>query len=292
MVRSRIYSCRVLYIGHNCPVVSINWAGLQLKKLPRGIDTLTNLKVLNVGSNDLDRLPLSLANISVSLRHLDYSLNPRMPSFPPVLYHLKQLRYLQGGLYVNTERRRDHGYTHLGNPLEFDIDRFDMPHLKILNMASAMLWGPIPPKLPLRLRNIERLSLARNNIIALPSQMGLLTKLTSLYLHDSKDDIVLLPSELSELSNLRQLSLSEPHHRCNYKPLPASFSKLKFDTLWVSSECNATTHYAPVMKRCSTPGVCCFGVFPSEKVSTACKLSHPPALMTIPLRVYEPPICS
>ena len=237
---------RTLHVGYNDLITNITWVSQELEKLPEGIDTLKNL------------------------RHVDLSVNQNLPVFPSELRSLSSLVTLRLGSFA----------------LAIKAERFKIPKnffanmkdLRVLSLASAHLMGSVPATFATSLTNLEKLSMVRNAITSLPTEMGLMSNLNTLLLHDSQK-VLQLPSEIGLLKNLRNFAIGVggtcPSGMQN---LPDSFSNLEFTSLWVPGNCpNRDVVFRPVLERCNRSAVCCYGINVLDGPTEACPDIEPKA---------------
>ena len=182
--------------------------------LPAELANLTNLRVLQLGGNQLrGNIPRSLGNLHqletlslrsnrlhgpipdlsrlANLQHLSISGNQMSGNIPDWLDKLTNLRVLS--LW--------------GNELSGEIPHSlgNLPNLQELYLRSNRLSGPIPDLS--RLTNLRELHLHHNQLSGeLPHSLGSLTNLQELFLDDNQFTGP-IPDSLGNLTNLQILSL-------------------------------------------------------------------------------------
>ena len=185
-------------------------------ELPDELGNLTQLEVLDLGSNELTSvLPEALSNLAhlqqldlsnnnltgtllpelgnlYSLHHLDLSVNDFTGPIPSALGNLTNLQAL--GLFLNELTG------------EIPPELGNLANLTYLNLQANQLTGEIPAALG-KLTNLTDLALSLNELTGeIPAELGSLTELTflSLQLNALTGEI---PAELGTLSQLLYLIL-------------------------------------------------------------------------------------
>ena len=165
----------------------LDWGGLEIHELPKGIEKLTNLQELYLGDTNLDRLPESVRKFT-NLRKLDLG-DTNLTELPESIGELVNLRELV--LSVTK------------------LDKLPESIGELINVQKLDLRGTRLTKLPESIRkltNLQELGLSGTQLTELPEWIGSLTKLRKLYLGSTK--ITELPESLRELTDLRVLYLS------------------------------------------------------------------------------------
>ncbi|KAI9198853.1 hypothetical protein LWI28_023084 [Acer negundo] len=179
--------------------------------IPSSLGHLTNLRILNLSFNEFDGpIPSSLGHLT-NLRILDLSSNYLVGSIPSTLGNLTNLRILD----PSSNHLVGSIPSTLGNLTNLDLSSNylvgsipstlgNLTNLRILDLSSNYLVGSIPSTLG-NLTNLRILDLSSNHLVgSIPSTLGNLTNLdlSSNYLVGS------IPSTLGNLTNLRILDLS------------------------------------------------------------------------------------
>ena len=185
-------------------------------EIPAELGSLTNLRLLNLTSNQLrGEIPTELGELSnlQSLLLFDNQLTGEIPT------ELGKLSNLQS-LFLSTNQLTGAIPTKLGNLI--NLRRLSLPgneltggiptelrnlsNLESLYLSNNQLIGEIPPDLG-KLTNLRELSLAENQLTGeIPKELGNLSNLDSLIL-TSNQLAGRIPSDFGNLSNLRVLWL-------------------------------------------------------------------------------------
>ena len=162
-------------------------------RIPPELGDLSELRELNLGSNDLTGpIPLELGKLA-NLEVLVLSGNYLRGSIPAELGSLTNLRYLSLA------------YNQLTGDIPVELGK--LLNLEVLGLSRNDLDGSIPVELG-KLTNLEILNLNFNDLSGgIPVELGELTNLEVLdlsgnYLRGS------IPAELGSLTNLRELDLA------------------------------------------------------------------------------------
>uniref|UniRef100_A0A2C9LYT1 PDZ domain-containing protein n=1 Tax=Biomphalaria glabrata TaxID=6526 RepID=A0A2C9LYT1_BIOGL len=227
----------------------------MLKVIPQSISFLIKLKILDLGSNDLENLPPSIGSLP-ALEELWLDCN-YLTELPPEIGNLKklsildvsenQLEYLPeeiGGLQSLTDLcLSQNGLEYLpegiGNLRKLAILKVDMNRLLALtsyigsceNMQELILTENLLSDLPNsigKLKNLHNLNVDRNRLTEIPVEIGKCNKLGVLSMRDNK--LLRLPQELGNLNKLQVLDVSG--NRLEY--LPFTIANLNLKALWLS----------------------------------------------------------
>jgi GTPase SAR1 family protein len=158
-----------------------------LTYIPDSIALLTNLEVLELGSNALNTLPDSIAQL-VNLRRLDLS-NNSMQVLPEVITDLRNVQILD--LSFNE-------FSDLPN----SIARLTQLRMLDISFNSISLF----PAIITQLKNLRSLDVRGNQLSTIPETIGQLIHLNELEL--SANQIYHLPVVISQLSNLQKLVIN------------------------------------------------------------------------------------
>eukprot|EP00824_Muranothrix_gubernata_P017515 TRINITY_DN35844_c0_g1_i1.p1 TRINITY_DN35844_c0_g1~~TRINITY_DN35844_c0_g1_i1.p1 ORF type:complete len:437 (+),score=75.48 TRINITY_DN35844_c0_g1_i1:60-1370(+) len=178
------------------PLLSLSQRFSELKHIPRGIQRLVNLQILDLGGEFEARDNNRISNVEglgtlQRLQRLDLSHN-RISSLPPSFFDLTSLRELN--LEGNKLTSIHHAIAHLTD-------------LSSLNLAQNRIESL--PETFCSLTNLTKLNLRGHALTTLPPGFGQLQQLRSLNLeafyHSS---LATLPHELEQITTLRKLDLS------------------------------------------------------------------------------------
>ncbi|WP_207681591.1 COR domain-containing protein [Desulfonema magnum] len=173
-----------------------------IKKLPKKITRLTNLKILDLSYNELTEVPGEIAQLK-NLRILDLSYN-KLTQVPREIARLRNLTQIS--LSNNKLKALPEEFAQLGN-------------LTFLNLSFNQL-AKVPKEIT-QLKNLMQLDLKNNQLRELPLEISELKKLIQLDLKNNK--LMELPVKIAELKNLRQLNLN-----CNQlSRLPGNIAQLR-----------------------------------------------------------------
>ena len=180
--------------------------------IPQQIGTLTHLKELHLGFNNLTgELPLSLANLS-QLEYLFLSNNRLHGSIPPEFGKMTNLTYL----YL--------GYNNLTGVIPSSLG--NLTNLIYLSLGSNHISGFIPPEIG-KMKSLIRLGMSYNHLNGvIPSSLGNLTNLTYLSL-GSNHISGFIPPEIGKMKSLINLELSYNHLN---GAIPSSLGNLTYLT--------------------------------------------------------------
>jgi hypothetical protein len=160
---------------------------LKLRELPESLGQLTQLKTLNLSSNQLTALPASLGQLT-QLQRLSLSHNA-LTALPELLGQLTQLQRLVVTNNALTALPESVG---------------QLTQLQTLELSANQLTA-LPESLG-QLTQLQRLNVSGNQLTALPESLGQLTQLTSLELDNNQ--LTELPESLGQLTQLGTLLLS------------------------------------------------------------------------------------
>ena len=180
--------------------------------IPAELGNLSNLKSLNLSSNELTGIPGELGNLS-NLESLDLSDN-RLTGLPGELGSLSNLEslYLSSNELTGIPGELGNlsnletlflSFNELTGPIPAELG--NLSNLETLYLGFNELTGPIPAELG-NLSNLKSLNLSSNELTGIPGELGNLSNLESLDLSDNR--LTGLPGELGSLSNLESLYLS------------------------------------------------------------------------------------
>ncbi|HIK07103.1 MAG TPA: leucine-rich repeat domain-containing protein [Trichormus sp. M33_DOE_039] len=205
-------------------VTDLSFSGQGLETLPPEIGQLTNLRWLNLHSNQLSNLPPEIGQL-LNLRSLDLRSN-KLSSLPPEFGQLVNLRLLD--LHSNKLSSLPPEFGQLANLRSLDLCFNQLSSLppeigKLVNLQSLDLSGnqlsSLPPKIA-QLVNLRLLYLWNNQLSSLPRELGQLINLQTLNLRSNQ--LSSLPPELGQLINLQSLDLD--HNQLS--SLPPEIGKL------------------------------------------------------------------
>jgi Leucine-rich repeat (LRR) protein len=170
----------------NGRIDTLGLRGLQLTLLPQEIGQLTALKWLDVGVNNIDRLPPVIDRLQ-ELEELYCSYN-LLTGLPHEIGTLKSLKVL----FVNNNQL---------DSLPPEVN--GLVELQTLSLASNRLT--VLPSQAAAWKNLEVLNLSVNRLTDLPPETGELSALKKLTLNNNQ--ISSLPPEFGQLLSLQELSL-------------------------------------------------------------------------------------
>jgi Leucine-rich repeat (LRR) protein len=219
-------------------IISLDLFFWKLKELPESIGSLSKLKYLTLGSENLQKVPDSI-NTLKELKWVEFSTIPKFESVPKwILYIAKKCyakEYIKDGVNENESTILGLFNLLIGYEL-FMIGKYQalQNNSQIcaykLNqngkIAEIYLSNPSKHKLQLipeqisKLTSLEILNLSNNNIKNLPDSIGALYNLK--YLDISNNNIDTLPQSIGSLKILEYLDLSNN----NIKDFPKSFKEL------------------------------------------------------------------
>jgi adenylate cyclase len=238
----------------------------EIESLPAEIGQLKNLEKLQLTNNKLSgSLPSEIENLQ-DLKELDIRHN-KLQNID-VLFRLRQLENLFIGhnqiLKLDGSLQNIKVISAEHNPMT----RFNLttptPSLTLLDLQDGKLLE-LEETLFERLPNLKKLTLDKNQLRSLPSQIGALRKLN--WLSISRNGLSALPINIGCLTELEHLDL----HECNIRTLPAEIwccSSLK--TLNVSSNILESfpklspTLQPPTMELLSQPSSSSIPLSPAE----------------------------
>jgi len=160
----------------------------QLNRIPAEIRYLSNLRILSFTSNQLSRVPAEIWTLS-SLTDLYLAYN-KLKNVPAEIDNLSNLKVL-------------HLYSNQLSSLPAEIGNLN--NLKILHISSNQL-SSLPAEIG-NLNNLIELYLYSNRLNRLPSEIGKLNNLTELWLYSNQ--LSSLPAKIGNLTNLETLDISE-----------------------------------------------------------------------------------
>ena len=203
-------------VGSLTKLTNFPFSNNQLTYLPKEIGNLTSLNALNLSHNQLSKLPVEICNLT-SVKSLNLSKNPDL-----ILTEDQKewINKIKGSSF-------DYSFVELDNDL---LDRYkmnksektswinrlwywaDMNHISNLtwhvdnNIEQGGFWSGLSRDKK-KLLTAEYLILQREDLYQLPSEIGNLMHLTSIYIN--KNHLNKLPAEISKLVNLTLLDLSD-----------------------------------------------------------------------------------
>jgi Leucine-rich repeat (LRR) protein len=191
----------VFKLENFCSLTNLCLGGNQLINL-LNIDRLSNLKCIELGSNGLKRIPLTICNLN-NLTSLVLQHN-QIQSLPKEIGCLTQLK----NLYLNNNQLKC-----LPDEIGF------LTKLECLFLEKNKL--EYIPKTIGKLNQLKELDLNNNLLISLPKQICQLACLQCLSLHHNQ--LIYLPKKIDRLHNLRIFYLKSNR----LKTLSARMTKLK-----------------------------------------------------------------
>ena len=217
--------------------------------IPPEIGELTELRVLNLGGNELKgSIPAELGNLSkleiLVLGDWWAGHNELTGNIPPELGNLRNLRilnlsgnHLDGAMPPELGMLSNLEELYLGdNPFEGSIppEFGKLANLRMLYLGGNLteLTGEIPPELG-NLMNLIELTINWTQLSGrIPASLGNLKSLTKLHLRGSNFNpgqlTGVIPRELASLENLRDLNLE--YNRL-YGSIPPEFAEMGFHAL-------------------------------------------------------------
>jgi internalin A len=182
-----------------------------IKELPLEVCRLTNLRTLDLMSNELSALPPEIGRL-INLRKL-YLAGNHLTALPPEICQLANI----SELWLTTNR-----FTELPpevcrlNTLEdLILDNNYLTKLtpeigQLTNLQNLAIYCngllEVPPEIG-RLIELQKLDLTLNKLTTLPPEIGQLERLERLLLYVNK--LTSLPAEIGQLASLQHLDLSD-----------------------------------------------------------------------------------
>jgi Leucine-rich repeat (LRR) protein len=182
-----------IILDENQAVVELNLYNKRVKgDLPQEIGALIDLKLLDLGSNDITSIPPEIGNM-ISLEKMDLWGSELSETLPPEIGNLTNLVWL----------KLDHN-----DLTSIPPEIGNLTNLEYMNMASNMLEGSIPAEIG-NLVNLKYLDFFNNRLSEFPLNIGSLSNLEELDLgfNQFRGSI---PSEIGQLTQLRRLEISGP----------------------------------------------------------------------------------
>jgi len=223
----------------NKHITSLDLFFWKLRELPESIGSLSKLKYLTLGSENLQKVPSSFDHLK-ELKWVELSSIPKFDSIPNWILYIAKRCYAKGYIKdgVNENEAAILGLFDLLIGYELymlgkyqDVQSHSQICAYRLNqnghISEIYLSNPkkfklyILPEQITILTSLEILDLNNNNITHLPDSIGALNTLKHLDL--SNNNIKTLPNSIESLNSLEYLDLSGN----NIKELPTSFMKLK-----------------------------------------------------------------
>ncbi|MFX1444507.1 MAG: leucine-rich repeat domain-containing protein [Promethearchaeota archaeon] len=219
-------------------IISLDLFFWKLKELPKSIGSLSKLKYLTLGSENLQIIPDSFNSLK-ELKWVELSSIPEFDTIPNwILYIAKKCYakgYIKDGVYEGEAAILGLFDILIGHEL-FRLDKYrdvqNNSHICAYklnqngNISEIFLSNPnkfklyLIPEQILSLDSLEILDLNNNNITKIPNSIGGLNNLK--YLDLSNNNIEGLPNSIGSLKSLEYLNI-----RGNYiKELPNSFKEL------------------------------------------------------------------
>uniref|UniRef100_A0A8C0QSA6 Protein scribble homolog n=1 Tax=Chelonoidis abingdonii TaxID=106734 RepID=A0A8C0QSA6_CHEAB len=191
----------------------------QLRELPKPFFRLLNLRKLGLSDNEIQRLPPEVANF-MQLVELDISRND-IPEIPESIKFCKSLEIAD--FSGNPLSRLPEGFTQLRSLVHLCfllvVSLSFLVKLEQLDLGGNDL--EVLPDTLGALPNLRELWLDRNQLSALPPELGNLRRLVCLDVSENK--LEQLPNEISGLVALSDLLLSQNLLEC----IPAGIGQLK-----------------------------------------------------------------
>lgn len=232
-------------VNNNQDIVSISTKGPNrlFGSIPSELQTLQNLRELNLTSNDLSVITPDIGAFS-GLINLDLSANKIVGTIPTSLFSLSilSLLNLESNQLTGTISPQISGLVSLGQLFLFEnfltgnlstelkqLTRLDLidvsanqlmgnvndilsglTGLKVIVMSTNLFTGSLTSEFIMQFSELIQLDLSISNLIGstIPSELGTLTLLESLSLYGTSI-VGSIPSELGSLTKLRALSLDE-----------------------------------------------------------------------------------
>ncbi|XP_030830451.1 protein scribble homolog isoform X5 [Strongylocentrotus purpuratus] len=188
----------------------------QIRDLPRHFFRLTNLRILGLSDNELERLPAEIGNF-MNLLELDVSRNDIM-EIPDNIKFCKALTIVD--FSGNPLSRLPPGFTQLHDLRHLTLNDVSLESLpqdigSMSNLIAMELRENLLKVLPDSLSflvKLETLDLGSNELEELPETLGALPNLSELWLDCNQ--LTILPPEIGNLGNLTCLDVSENNLQC------------------------------------------------------------------------------
>jgi Leucine-rich repeat (LRR) protein len=259
----------------------------RLTALPEGIDTLTQLEVINASGNELTYLPENIGQLT-NIRELKLSRN-KLSSLPASFVGLSGLIYLELNYneftnipdeihalpllftaYMNNNKIRNAASPAMANShlrriyldyntiMEISDELCSMKKLRELSMNNNAI-ARISPKIA-DITRLERLYLNWNYLTSLPPEIGCNIHLGQLHL--SNNQLTSIPSTIGQLENTTTLNLE--NNRLTDLP-PTIIGMEWLDTLNISGNpivrlCPAVEQFMRAIEREEYPGGIAFEI--------------------------------
>ncbi len=220
-------------------IISLDLFFWKLRELPESIGSLSKLKYLTLGSENLQRIPDSFNSLQ-ELKWVELSSIPKFESIPKWILYIAKKCYAKG--YTKDGVIEEEAYILgifeilIGYEL-LRIEKYQKAQKNSQicsyklneNGSISEIFLPNPTKFKLQLipeqisnlQSLEILDLNNNSIIHIPDSIGALNNLK--YLDLSNNNIITLPNPIGSLISLEYLNLSGN----KIGELPKSFNKLK-----------------------------------------------------------------
>jgi Leucine-rich repeat (LRR) protein len=208
-------------------ILNLNVNNIDL--LPESIGSLSCLKDLSLWKNEIENLPSSLSNLK-TLKSLNLRLNQlkelpfnigSLKSLNELNLHDNKLKILPGSIVKLTQLER---LNLSWNQLQAIPDSVKfLSNLKILDLERNEL--SIIPETIGELINLENLNLSDNNLSKIPNTIGFLKNLK--YLNLSRNKIERIPESLNSLLSLKELNLIDNQ----LKDIPSTLKEMEREGL-------------------------------------------------------------
>ncbi len=194
----------------NGRIIQLNFSGYKLKYLPKSVQELKSLKILQMSYNLLNEIPEEIGNLQALKEVLLY--NNKLTKLPESIGKVKSLEILNINNNSLTEIPKSIGDLEFLRVLEMHNNQLKSLPVEICNLLnledlriSKNFLETLPVSL-MRLKNLQKLTLSKNKLSLIPRSLGRALNLKRLSL--DKNRLTSLPKDLGNLEKLEFLDIS------------------------------------------------------------------------------------
>jgi len=191
--------------------LKINAFSKKLNGIPETLTTLTSLKNLDLGGQNISTIPNSISNLkNLEQLHLYYN---KISTLPSTFRKLKNLKHLDLSNNNLTEIPDFFGNLKKLEYLEINSNKLTTVNSvigKLTNLENLYIIDNKLTGIPSSIGNLTKLvelNIGNNAIKSLPDTIGNLAKLNILYAYDNK--LTAIPNTIGNLKSLKTLSMGE-----------------------------------------------------------------------------------